>query len=411
MFKILKRLMGSGNKEREDIPFSMIDVWFETKLKETALSKDLATIFNGTSRSLQRIAIALKRIASHKLKDLPDDHHAVIEQHRSDYIKKLQSFIQHSTLEKRDVESIVNYGETLAAALAHTNEFIKPHLSLIQKFFSDEESEIADSLAQMRTMQEQLDDLIKRDQGVLFVQDIKKRIHAIKRKNKDVAELQEKLRNEETKQKEIDAYKSKLETDLDDLKTASEYEKYDQLMGKKIKLDKELERDQEHMKLLFAPLVGAFASYDQKELGADRALARQYAADPLASLHHDSGLWLFTLLQVVSLKLPEIELDERKRLKIRQSILSLSEEVVKNYLAKYNVLKEGLSQINRQIMMNTTTTKIGDIKYKLQHVEQQLTLIAENTQKCQAVLAELNVEKDLLMLEKKLQVFSPVVIT
>ncbi|MEK6886587.1 MAG: hypothetical protein AABW88_02025, partial [Nanoarchaeota archaeon] len=164
----------------------------------------------------------------------------------------------------------------------------------------------------------------------------------------------------------------------------------------------------QNISILFSPILKLLFEYDKRELGADRALARQYASSPIQSLHNDKGLWILTLLQSVSSKLPELEQNEQKRIKVRQSILAINETILKDYLAKRSLIQDAVSNVKRQIMSNNTTTKIGDVNYKMKHVDEQVKTAEENRKKHENEISTLNPEKDLLMLEKKLSLLGKV---
>ena len=247
-----------------------------------------------------------------------------------------------------------------------------------------------------------LDKLIKKENGVKYVNDILKLIQLIKKKNKLLFDLKEQIEKNEIKKKESEKYREYLETELDDLKTAEEYSKYDQLLSKQIRLEKEMEREDQNISILFSPILKLLFEYDKRELGADRALARQYASSPIQSLHNDKGLWILSLLQSVSSKLPELEENEQKRIRLKQFIFAINENLLKDYLSKRNLIQEAISSVRRQIMSDNTSTKIGDVNYKMKHANEQVKTAEENRKKREEEISVLNPEKDLLMLEKKL---------
>lgn len=406
MLGVLKRLFKSGKQEAEEIPFSTIELWFDKKIKETSLTKELSSLFNEITEASTVISSSLKRIARKKIEST--DH---VEEHREDYILKMQTFLKQISLEKKDVTSILNYGETLPAALNQIEESTNNHFSIIKELFPDDAENIASAISSLENTQEELNEVIKKELGLMFVHDVNKMTQTIKKKNKIVSELKEQIIKEEAKQEEAKAYKIKLETDHDNLKSSEEYEKYDELLSKKLKLEKELERENENTKLLFSPISKILEEYDKRELGSDRALARSYVQDPLQSLHNDKNLWVLNLLQSVADKLPEIEPDEEKRIKLRQSILSVSENTLKDYLSKAEIINDSINQLRRQLMLNNTTNKIEDIKYKLNHANGQARVSTENKQKHLKTISEVDIKKDLLMLEKKLNTLTPVKIT
>ncbi len=408
MFKFLKGLFGQ-DKAQEEVYFSDIGAWFENKLRESNLSKELSELFGEIGRASAVLAVSIKKIA-HKIieNDVPSEHRSTIDEYRDEYISKLQNFLKQINIEKKDPASILNYSENLSAALEQIKDSTKHHFSVMQKFFWNEALNIDEAMNSLNESKSKLDKLVKKETGVKYVNDVLKLIHIIKKKNKLLLELKEQMDKDEIKKKESEKYREYLETEIDNIKTDEGYQKYDQLLSKRIRLEKEIEREEQNVSVLFSPILKLLFEYDKRELGADRALARQYASSPIQSLHSDRGLWILTLLQSVSSKLPELVEDEQKRIKLRQSILAIDENVLKDYLAKRDLIKEAISQVKRQLMSDNTVTKIGDVDYKMKHADEQVKLAEENRKKHEEEVSTLNAEKDLLMLEKKLSLLGKV---
>ena len=408
MFKFFKGLFGQG-KAQEEVYFSDIGVWFENKLKESTLSKELSELFGEINRASAVLAVSIKKIARKVIEnDIPQEHRNTVDEYRDDYIPKIQNFIKQINIERKDPESIMAYYETLSAALEQTKESTKNHFSIIQKFFGNEALNINEAMNSLNISKSKLDKLIKRENGVKYANDVLKLIQIIKKKNKMLFELKDQIEKTELRRKESEKYRSYLETEIDNIKTEEGYQKYDQLLSKKIRLEKEMEREEQNISIAFSPILKLLFEYDKRELGADRALARQYASSPIQSLHNDKGLWILTLLQSVSLKLPELEENEQKRIRLRQSILTINENLLKDYLAKRNLIQEALSYVKRQVMSDNTSTKIGDVNYKMKHADEQIKNQEENRKKHEEETLTLNPEKDLLMLEKKLSLLGRV---
>ncbi len=403
----IKRLFGAGHSKPDEIPFQNIDMWLETKLKESDLSKNLSEVFSEINKTVVLIDIAVKRIVKKVLADIAPEHKNVVENNREEYITKMQEFIKQTTPDKKDVESIINYAETLAVSLKNINEQVKNNMPFIQKLFPEQSDEIENSLEDLKNLSQEINSLVKTEFGVSYAYDAKKRIMSIRKKKKALEGTKSLIEKERIKQKEAEDYKIKLETDFDNLKTMYEYEKYDELMSQRIRLEKEIERESEHIRLLFTPLSKILSKYEG-EVDYNRSLARQYAEDPLAALHNDKDLWILNLLQIISSKLPEIIQDEGKRIKLREAIMKVTEGTLKSYLTGQKTIKENLEQVKKQLLINNTTTKMEDIKYKMNHAIEQLSVSEENIKKHEKAISELDIGKDLLMLEKKLSLLHPV---
>ncbi len=396
--------MISGTKKKEEIPFSHLSVWFETKIRETNLTKELSEVFNELSESM---LILEKQVTEISKKEFPSD-----QEHLSTYTAALHTFLKQIQLpEKKDVESIVLYEETLSAALSNIKQNSQNMIKLYSKFYPQEAESFSETFDSFVEMQESLHELVKQQHGVFFVYSIQKQIKEIQKKNKTSAEVQAAMQREEEKLQEAEGYKLKLETDYDELKTSPEFEKYDILLSKKVKIENELERENQNMTLLLSPLSKLFADYVQKGLGSDMALARQYSENPIIALHNDSRFFIVDLIKHVSEKLHELEADEKKRLKLRQSLLAVSEEVLRSHRAQYERLKQLQSEVQRQLMLNNTTIKIEDLKYKLSHANEQIKMFKDNRTKYETAIEQINVQRDINALQRQLQSFSEVIIT
>lgn len=409
MLNFLKRIGGIKDLGTDRIPFTGVEHWFDKQLKETSLSQELTECFDDISNSLLVLDSNLKSLAANKLdEDVPPEHADVINEHRDEYLGVMRSFMKNIVIAKRDVDSIIKYGSDLNEALAELKEDTKKTISIINKFFADEAEEINETIEGIAETKEVLDDLINRDTGVKFVQDVKKIIHTIKKKNQDIQQVQNEMQKEIQKLNQAEEHKLKLETEFDNLKTSDEFTKFDNILAKKIKLEKELERENENMLALFHPLSKVLSKFAENEAGFGTVSSRHYSKDPLLALQADRGNWLFNFTAMLSKNINEIEPDEKKRIKLLNAASALNQSAVNSYLTKIGIIREALSQTQKQTIRNSATLKMEDLKYKLNHVNEQTRLIFENKQKYEDAISALNSEKDLLMLERKLNLLSRV---
>lgn len=409
MLNFLKRIGGIKDIGTDRVHFSGVELWLDKKLKETTLSQELTECFDDISNSLLVLDSNLKSLAAKKLEDeVPPEHIDVINENRDGYLGIMRNFMKNIVIEKKDVDSIIKYGSDLDEALIELKEDTKNTISIMNKFFPDEINEINETIEGIAETKEILDDLINRETGVKFVQDVKKIIHTIKKKNKDVLQVQNEMQKELQKLKQAEEHKLKIETEFDNLKTSDEFTKFDSILAKKIKLEKELERENENMLALFHPLSKMLSKFAETESEFGNVSARHYSKDPLLALQADRGNWIFNFIALLSKNINDMEPDEKKRIKLMNAASSLSPNAVDSYLTKIGIIREALSQTQKQTIRNSATLKMEDLKYKLNHVIEQTRIILENKQKYEDAISALNSEKDLLMLERKLNLLSRV---
>lgn len=407
MFKFLKKMVGISTSP-ESIPFSVLNQWFDKKVNETDLKDDLKEIISEIDSSIKVIESELKALTNVAPENATEEQIEVIAEHKKYFLSKTQHSLNELTSMKvSSPESIVDYNEALVIALKHIKSL--KQFEVIKKFFSQHAEAIENELSALEDCQKNLLDCIERENGVNFVIDIKKRIADINKKEKSRFELTTRLENEERKKNEIENYKSKIETEIDDLKTTYEYQKFDQVISKKIQLERELERERDLISPHLSILSSLFKMYDKFD-SSQRITAKNYSSNPIDALDSDQGLSILSLLHEVSSRLTELEADEKKRIKYQTALNSLSREVLKKYLEKSGTINSALRDIRRQTTTNTTILKQEDFAYKLRHVKEQLRTINETKASCERAISELSTEKDLLNLEKQLQSLSKVLL-
>ncbi|HME87331.1 MAG TPA: hypothetical protein VKE88_02870, partial [Candidatus Nanoarchaeia archaeon] len=222
--------------------------------------------------------------------------------------------------ETRDSAAIITYHETLTDSLQKMPA--SKESAVVEKFHPMQFQTINESLKSIEAIHKQLGTIIRRPHGVQFVADILNKVHIIERKFQRREELKAEIEREDIRYSDEFSYKTKLETDLDNFKTSDEYLRYDHLLGKKIKLEKALER----------------------ETDAGRRIA----------------------------------------------------------------LNELFGDVQRQISGDMASRRVEDYKYKLTHVDAQVKLIEDRKKKFEQELKELQIEKDLLNVEKTISSLHPV---
>ncbi len=408
MFKVLRKIMGVAER-KEIVPFSQLDEWFNEKLKQTSLKEDLNNVFDTISASLQVLHHNLRQISAKEIHGVSEDHRSVIEEHTEQYVTKMGSLVNKLLYrETRNFGAIMAYGKKLEAGLDEMKS-IKEN-PIIQKFFRDETLEIEHSIAGLSEAHGLLNELMQQKNGLVFIAETKKRINEVEKKYQRQTEIQIEIQKIRTKKEDAENYRLRLETDLDNIKTSEDYEKFDRMLSRKIKLEKELEREQAELDSLFGVIIPLLRSYDEKSIGADGALARAYANNYVEALSNDKGLWIVSLLQSVTSKLNEIEDDVKKRARQKQALDSLSEEFLRQSSSRIRSLHEYLGDVRRQILNDMVSKRIEDIKYKISHVDSQIDAIDQTMASHEQELQELNIEKDLLNLGKNLSSFGEVTI-
>ncbi len=408
MLDILKRMFGKKEEERKEIPFSEVSAWFDATIKELPLREELHDFFNDLSGSIKVLDSALKDLVDRQLKDeLSENQIEIVDDHKRDYIAKMRDFIKKIQLPKNmDVHTIVEYDQLLSESLEQLTQQTRDHLMVLNKFFSAETGSILSSLHMIETARDDLNELVEQEHGVKYISNMKRLIRTVDKKKKQVAVIQEQLQHEIQRRNEMESYKAKLETEFDDLKTASEYNKYDQHFSRKIRVEKEFERERHQFLATFSQIAKVLREYEKNSLGIGGDLARRYADDPVSAVMNDSNFRIVDIIPNIISQLPVMEPNEMRRARITQALSTLTLEYLKQFVEKNVLLRNTMQNVQRQITMDPVSLKVGDINYKIKHVQEQIALFEQNQAKYESMIKEIDAGKALLILERELNSFA-----
>lgn len=401
-------MFGKKEEERKEIPFSEVSAWFDATIKELPLREELHDFFNDLSGSIKVLDSALKDLVDRQLKDeLSENQIEIVDDHKRDYIAKMRDFIKKIQLPKNmDVHTIVEYDQLLSESLEQLTQQTRDHLMVLNKFFSAETGSILSSLHMIETARDDLNELVEQEHGVKYISNMKRLIRTVDKKKKQVAVIQEQLQHEIQRRNEMESYKAKLETEFDDLKTASEYNKYDQHFSRKIRVEKEFERERHQFLATFSQIAKVLREYEKNSLGIGGDLARRYADDPVSAVMNDSNFRIVDIIPNIISQLPVMEPNEMRRARITQALSTLTLEYLKQFVEKNVLLRNTMQNVQRQITMDPVSLKVGDINYKIKHVQEQIALFEQNQAKYESMIKEIDAGKALLILERELNSFA-----
>jgi hypothetical protein len=116
-------------------------------------------------------------------------------------------------------------------------------------------------------------------------------------------------------------------------------------------------------------------------------------------------------LKNISYKINELDLDEKKKQKTLDAISKFNENLLKDFLWKYDSLKNKLLEAGKRIDTNTVTREVEDLNYKLKHTQEQIEKTEGQVEKLKTEIKSLSVENAIKELQMKISRLAPVVIT
>ena len=253
--------------------------------------------------------------------------------------------------------------------------------------------------------------LIDKDLGFKYIHDVREMIKEIERKLESEKNLKKQIEDEEAKLKETKAFKEKIETDIDNLETSSRFQAYSRNQSVKIQTEKDLKRHIENFNLVFSQVEKALKKYNKIAFDSDKEILNDYLISFSDALDNDRNFKILNLLKNVSYKINELELEDKKKDSTLKAIAKIDTVFLKDFLWKYDSLKNKLVDISKHLVSSTISNEINDLNYKLKHTGEQISKIEADIEKLKGNIDSLETENNINKLQTKLNKLAPVKIT
>ncbi|MFC1728291.1 hypothetical protein ACFLZ7_02390 [Nanoarchaeota archaeon] len=413
MFKLLKGLF-KKNETEDEVAFSDIDDWFENKIREKLdLYENLDSILssiNDESRKLQTSLSVLQK-AELKNSNIPLRASQLMEGNRESYIRKVSDFLKQVEVpEKKNLPNLLSFTDKLVKLTTELNKATVKQYYIMQEFFANESKEVALGIKKIDELGKEITNLVEQDNGFRYINNIRESINNINKKFEEKKRLKEQIELQETKLKEAKGQKEKLETDLDNLETSSRFESHSNAQSTKISTETEMRRHKENFLLIFSQVEKALKKYQKVAFDSDQDIVQDYLISPVEALDNDRSFKILNVLKNISYKINELELDEKKKERTSSTITRINEVMLKDFLWKYDSLKDKLTEVSKRLNSNTVTSEINDINYKLKHSQEQIIKIESDIEKISSSVEEMGIEQSVKDLRVKLNELAPVVI-
>lgn len=411
MLDFFKKLL---SKQIEEKPFSEIGKWFERKItQDLELYDDLDALLNSMDEELVVLDENLEKLKNAELKnkEIPQRALQAMEGNRESYAKRVKDFIKQVEVPDKNDVDIQQFVDNISKMLTELNEGSMKQYFILKEFFANEARDIALSIKRIDELNKKIKKLIDAENGFNYVFDVRETIKNIEKKMSDEKNISDQLIVQEQKLKEAEAFKEKIETDIGNLETSSRYSAYSQNQNLKISTETDLRRHRENFALTFAPIEKALKKYEKVALESDKELIRDYLTSAVDALDNDRTYKILALLKSVAYKINELDIEEKKKEKILEAIEKFDSTFLKDFLWKYDAVKEKLTDINKRLTSNNVMHEIEDLNYKLKHAQEQIAKVEAEIKKINDTKKSLEINKSIKELEEKLNKLTPIKIT
>lgn len=399
MFKFLKKLFSEEDEEveKEGIKVENLEEWFKGKSKKVlgdldARIKDIrARVKDEVIKTKDNLAI-LSTANLHNPK-ISVKETQFMEGNRKSYIMAVNSFLRGIDLERDDYSSLLEFCNDFNLRLDKFGKSTVRPFHILQEFFSHESRNIALNI-------KNLDGSIKELKSIIG----NAKIHRITEIEDDASELNNKikqknqidslLRDKENVKEELVKNRDSIENEIEKTIKSKEYKQLNELKANKETL---LASIREHN----AKIVHAFSVMERplkkliRMVVEDSTLIERYIENPIGALVSDDGLKIVELLKKLESNINNLtlELKDKKREKVLETIKGLTEEFLREFVNKHNELNKKLGDMEKEITENVALKKENKMNYELSNIKDNLEKVNSEILGNEQELSKININE------------------
>ncbi|MBI2548570.1 hypothetical protein HYW21_04430 [Candidatus Woesearchaeota archaeon] len=410
MLKFLKSLFQTKQQKEEAIPDIAIHVedlpnWFEKqiqkhqeKLKEQvepllAQLPEKITAANEQFLLLQNAELQNKNIAQRAID--------VMQGNRESYVKQYQLFLERLKLPQPErSQDIADFLVWFNAEINRVGTSTQKNYLVLQEFFAHESGKAMKSMKEISDIIQQI--------NVVMAQSRMEKLHEI---NASIAELREritiqhefivKMNLEQEALKEMEQKKEKIQLNVAKSKDAADYQMYENLITEREKVENTLKELESTINLQFSMVLPALKKYEY--LNESLTLSN-YLTDPLAALYTDEEVKIVNFFPKIKEDIISgaIELKDKKKEKILETIDALSKEYLLSLILQCKEKQKKRAELERKIAQNMARKNMIDAEYRLEYLQRQQEKAKEKILKLQEQVNKIDLSGNKKTLEEQI---------
>lgn len=373
-------------EERVKVKEDSLEQWFGKQEQE--FFKDMFDLIRakreGLKESITGIETALKALEAAQLKNkkIPERAYHAMQGNRNFYVSRMRQFIQGLDFPKGPQE-LMNYCDGFAERTTSLGKSTMKSYYVLQEFFANESSKVAQGLKQLESSVKGIGDSIRSSKFPKMMM-LRAKIKEYQQQKDRYASLKG---MQEKAEAELKGLRKEMETDEKDrheiatskaMEECALLEQNVKSMAGRVK-DMELE-----LQSKFSPLEAAMKKYERMTL--KDSLIRRYLESPVMALLSDSDFFIAPELEKMGQAIGQgkLELKDKKKEKSLAAIKALPRGDLVDFVGHYKGVEDELKQFQQKLKgcqvikdLNAVIDHIGELKMKEEAASKRLKDIGQ----------------------------------
>ncbi len=412
MLSILKKIFFGNSKEEneqvETIHLNELEDWF--KKKSDSIISDLnvkideikASIRQEITRTKDNLAV----LATAKLRNpnISVKERQLMEGNRKAYILGVNRFLREIVLDV-DYNKMMEFCNNFSLRIERFGKGTVRPYAILQDFFANESRNIALNIKGIESLIKKLQTTLEEarlseiDEIMASIRDL---CYKVERKEKDKAALGEKM----ILLSKLEKTKSKIESEIGNLRKSEEYKKLNQLRLEEERVLSKIKENEIRLVNAFSIINKPLRKMERVVLENAEILAG-YIENPVRALEKDDGLKIIEILKKLENNINNYTLDlkDKKREKVLIALSNMGVDFFKSFRNNMLGLKKELERLKREIENNNTFKEEQRLNYELESVKDNLEKTMNLVEDKKKAIEKLDINKIKNELEEKISSF------
>ena len=375
MLEFIKKIFKSEEPETKQvtgIELQNLEEWVKEKAKPTTEEIKIRTdeILMKIDEELQRTRFNVEVLENAKLQNpnIPFRAKQYMEGNRKSYIKSVGSFAGNLEINNRDYFYLVNFCREFEIMLNDLHNGTLRSYSILQEFFANETSKIAQNIKNFDNFFKELNSVLK-DDRMVAIDNVIEKISGLEAKAKQKINLDIELKDAEASVMLAKNEKDSLMADIMKFDRGEEHNEFLKLNEERKGKTKSFYEDENRIIQSFSVLERPLRKYSHVAFEHEE-IVLDYLKDPVGTLVNDKGMKILEILKNLEKLLNEnkVQIDDRKKEKALEEAKKFSKEFIEQFMKKYFSFQAEIESIDSKIKSSGVAERLKDYNKKLEDV-------------------------------------------
>ena len=375
MLEFLRKIFQNEEQEVKrvtEIILQNLEEWLNEKAKPLMedIEQQTEEILMRVNEEVQRARINVEILENSKLQNpnIPFKAKQYMEGNRKAYIRAINSFLGHMEINNKNYFYLLDFCKSFDELINDLNKGTFRSYTILQEFFANETSKIAQNLKNFDTIFNELKSTLNNEKVVAFNK-TREKIQSLKTKTKLKINFDVDLKNMEADFKLANDEKDAMMMEIEKFNKSDEHNNFLKLNEEKKNKAVAFYNDENKILQSFSVLERPLRKYSHIAFEHEE-IVLDYLKLPIETLAADKDLVILNVLQNLEKLLQEnkIQIDDKKKEKALEEIKKLSKEFIDQFLKKYSSFKTEMGDIDNKVRASGVSEKFRNFNKRLEEI-------------------------------------------